>query len=338
MEAIETIEKGISLLNDKQGHLVELAKKFAGLKVNGIGDREGFAVLTKARKELKGERVQIEKDAKDLREGAVKFQKAVIAKEKELIALIKPTEDALLAEEKRIESEVEAIRVEQERKENERIQNRINQLAKFNHAIDLYDAKVMSDEKFTEFLATAEADFKVEQDRIAAEAKAKKDEEERLNIEAEERRKKELEDRRIEDERLQKQREDQERIRLEQEKKEQEIREQQSKLEAERKKLEEEKRLEEAKKEAAEKARLEEQQRIKREEEEKVERERLAKIEAERQEALKPDKEKIFSFAKSLRATELPQVKDSNSQELINWIGEQLVSLTDEISHRTNQL
>jgi hypothetical protein len=63
--------------------LIALTEKCKGLKINGIEDREGFLAVSTRRKELKGSRVSIQKMGKSLRENAVKFQRAVIEKEKD---------------------------------------------------------------------------------------------------------------------------------------------------------------------------------------------------------------------------------------------------------------
>src|SRR5260370_38000405 len=62
---------------------------------------------------LKKARTTITKIGKELREDAVAFQKAVISKEKELIAIIEPEEDRL----EEIEAEAESIREREERRE-----------------------------------------------------------------------------------------------------------------------------------------------------------------------------------------------------------------------------
>jgi len=97
-------------------NLITLADSFKDLKVNGVDDKEGLREVETARKLLKKKRVDIGKISDGLRESAVKFQKAVIAREKELVALIKPTEDKLEAIEDAIWQEKENIRKENERK------------------------------------------------------------------------------------------------------------------------------------------------------------------------------------------------------------------------------
>lgn len=71
----------------------------------------GIDEITETRKKLKAVRVRITHTGKALREDAIKFQKDVIAKEKELVAIIEPEEDALSEIEKQIEREKEIAKM-----------------------------------------------------------------------------------------------------------------------------------------------------------------------------------------------------------------------------------
>src|SRR5574338_292234 len=73
--------------------LVDLGKESASLVQ--IKDKSGYQQAHSARMRLKGTRVEIQKRAKDAREDAQAFSKAVIAEEKRLIALVEPEEDRL---------------------------------------------------------------------------------------------------------------------------------------------------------------------------------------------------------------------------------------------------
>jgi hypothetical protein len=306
-----TLEKetGLAVLDKREASLIELRDKFKDLKINGVEDREGYKKVSEARKTLKSERVMIVKDAKELRESAVKFQRAVIAREEELIAIIEPLEDKLHEQEKAIDAEKERLRQEEEKKETARIQTRVDALRKFNHEIDFFEAKNISDEAFNELLTQAEIDFnhekedkeRVERERIEeenrlAEIKRKRDEEQEL---ARQQREKEL---KAEAERQEKIRLEQETRQRELEAKERAIREEQAKkereLEAERQRKEqilreeqkayeehrrqEEGRLEEERARlAAEKRDHEEKLRREQEEKDRIAREEQIRIETE---------------------------------------------------------
>src|SRR5574337_572738 len=73
--------------------LVDLVKESASIVQ--IKDKSGYQQAHSARMRLKGTRVEIQKRAKDAREDAQAFSKAVIAEEKRLVALVCPEEDRL---------------------------------------------------------------------------------------------------------------------------------------------------------------------------------------------------------------------------------------------------
>ena len=339
----DTNINSLAILDNREAALIALRDKYSGMKINGIEDREGYKAVRAARLELKGERVQVKKDGEALRERAVQFAKKVIGREKELIAIIARTEDELAAEEQRIDEERERLRIQKEREEQEALQKRIDALAKFGYAEDLYTLSIMPEEDFQALLGHAEGEYLKEQERIAAEKaeqeRQRREEEERRQLEREQleqaRREQERkeEEIRIEVERLRKlekriakeQKEREDAIRKEQERKEAELRTMREELEKEKNRIAEENRLEQARAEAAERARIEEQERIKREAEEKELAAQRAEIEAKRQEALKPDKEKLIAFARRISEIEPPLL---NTVEAINLSGEAIDLLT----------
>lgn len=92
-------------LNPKEAELIKIANDYKNLTINGVNDKQGYQVVSTARKHLAKIRVQITKDGKLLREEALAFQKKVIAREKELVAIIEPIELNLLAQEEKIDNE-----------------------------------------------------------------------------------------------------------------------------------------------------------------------------------------------------------------------------------------
>lgn len=97
--------------NPKKSELVELSKKFSSLVITGIEDVEGYQKVDEARKELKKQRVGIEKQGKEFRADALKFQKAVIAYEKELIEIIEPLEIELGQKQEVVDLEKQKIKM-----------------------------------------------------------------------------------------------------------------------------------------------------------------------------------------------------------------------------------
>lgn len=98
--------------NPKVAELNELVAKTKNITASDLTDTKQIALVRESRLALKAERVKIEKTGKRLREGAISFQKAVIAHEKGLIAIIEPEEERLEA----IETEAKQIALKEERK------------------------------------------------------------------------------------------------------------------------------------------------------------------------------------------------------------------------------
>lgn len=235
--------------------LTAMVEATKDITATDLEDPKQLAIVRDSRISLKNARVRIEKTGKSLREDAVKFQRAVIEKEKELIAIIAPEEDRLQA----IEEEAKALALKKARMENlPFLKQRIEEagLQPFFTMTDneLLELDANGFEQHFNYLVAS----KNEADRLAAEEKQRLEDEKRA------------EERRIEDEK-----------RAEEDRKQREERE---KLEAEKKAIEDEKlRLQHEKevKEAEEKAKAETEARMKREAEEKATAEKKAAEEAE---------------------------------------------------------
>jgi hypothetical protein len=322
-----------------EADLVDMAFAYKGLQVNGVEDKEGLKAVRKARLQLKDIRVDISKKSKSLRESAVKFQKAVIARENELIELVEPTERYLEAEEDRIEAEKKRIREEEEKREFERISSMMNQLTAVNFAMDFTELKGLTDEQFATVLQEATVKFNEAEDlrkyeelkeneRVAEIERQRKREEERLlSITVEqEKREKALREEQAELARQKAQvekdkREFQEAIESENRKKEQEL------MDKKRDQM-----MEEAKKMAAEKAIQEEHERVKKEAEAKAEQERIDKENLAREEAERPDKEKIQKFAVFLDENiEYPVCSTEKGKQLITAIHDKIQEMATSL-------
>jgi len=294
--------------------LITKANQYKGLMILDVNDKAGLSAVRTARLELKDIRVDISKKAKKIRESAVRFQKAVIARESELIELVEPTERLLEAEEDRIMLEKKRIREEEEKREFERLQSMIDKLAKVNYAVDFTELKGFTDDQFATVLQEATTKYeefeisrkaeeqrqKEEIEHMAAERKAEEDRLKKVAAEQEERDRKfaqeQAEFRKAQDDLL-----------IATLKLKNELKAAQDKIDAEnleKKRLFD---LEQARKEAAEKA-------IK----DKEEADRLAKEELAREEAEKPDKEKVIKFAHYLLDDlEYPVCSTEKGQQII---------------------
>lgn len=107
------------------------------------------------------------------------------------------------------------------------------------------------------------------------------------------------------------------------------------KKDAEERVAEEQRKASEA---AAEKARIEAEEKIKRESEKKAAQEAAEKAESERQEALRPDKEKLQALADSITKISLPQVSGEGAQVIINDVRVMLSKMQTHILNKIKTL
>jgi len=181
------------------------------------------------------------------------------------------------------------IKVEEEQKEKEMLQARVDALGKYQIMLPFFDIAVMTDEEFQAKLAEAKTAFEAEEERLESEKKAREAEEAKLATD----------------------RAENDRIRQEQEAKTKALQEKEDALEAERKALDDAKRAEDERKDreafekqAQENARIQAEQdaiiKVESEAREKKEKEESEKKEAERLEAIRPDKEKLVAWADEL--------------------------------------
>jgi hypothetical protein len=102
--SFESTRESLKLLSGKFTRIVRIPE----------GDEAAFEEAKSARLELRSARTNLEKVSKDARDGAVKFQKACIDVERELVAIISPEEQRLAslvdAEQKRRDDAVARVR------------------------------------------------------------------------------------------------------------------------------------------------------------------------------------------------------------------------------------
>ena len=103
-------EMNLQMFDPIVAELNTLVKSSSQIVSVDFADKWQMEVVRTERIKLKNARVHIEKLGKEMRDDANKFSKAVIAKEKELIALIEPEEDRLQAFEE--EAKAQQIRAE----------------------------------------------------------------------------------------------------------------------------------------------------------------------------------------------------------------------------------
>lgn len=282
--------------------LQKIAKEASELTVTDFSDKTQVAQVRTKRLELRDIRVSITKTGKALRDDANAFAKAVIAKEKELVAVIEPEENRLEALEDEADRQIELAR------RRGYLPDRKARLEAINDGIEISDDELLEldDAGFINYYnsresARIEAErIKLEEEKKAEEirkaeeavaefqrkeAEAKAEEERKVKLEAEEKAKRDAEQKRI----------DEANAKIEAEKR---------KLEEDRKQLEHDKEVERVRKEAEERAKKETEERIAREAKEKEEAEKRRVEEQKKkaeEEAKKLEKEKKYqTFLKDI--------------------------------------
>lgn len=170
----------LSELTPKKEELMQLA---AAAKATDLAN---LSQVHDTRMRLRDARVTLTKVGKVLREGAIQFQKDVLAKERELVAIIEPEEERLAAAEDELK-----LKADME-KRRDQLPSRREALATIGDQVEATDDELlsMSDDEFNAY-RVRRIDAKLVADKAAHEAKVKADEEARreaLRKEDEERR------------------------------------------------------------------------------------------------------------------------------------------------------
>lgn len=165
----------IEKFNPKVAELQELVKATEAITVTDLTDKDKLEVVKEHRLKLRDARISITKAGKALREDALAYQKAVIAKEKELLAIVEPEEQRL----KTIEDEAKKREIREKRKED--LPARKDKLASLGDDYKLEDDSLLDldDKEFDIYYNKCLAD-KNEKDRMELEIeKAKLDRQKR---------------------------------------------------------------------------------------------------------------------------------------------------------------
>jgi hypothetical protein len=305
----------------------DMRTRYMALTVKDLDDRKGLMEVHEARMVVKGKRIEVEKKRKELKADALAWGQKVDSEARRITKLLEPIETHLTTEEEKITKEKERIKAEEERKRQETAQDRVNQMASFGKVIPFTEALSISDGEFFAKITIAKSEYEAEQDRLAAEKKAREEEAAKLAAE-----RAELE--RIRAEETAKRKEEEARLAAER-----------AKIEIERKAVEDARReqerlveLERAKKEAAEIAVKEAAEKTDREAKAKAEAERLAKEEADRQEAIRPDKEKLVAYAQALLAVTQPGLFSDSANIIFSEAYKRIESVSRYIIKSSKEL
>lgn len=307
--------------------IAKMSEEYLPLKIKGLADPGGLASVHTARMDVKNMRVEIEHTRKGLKADALRFGKEVDTEAKRLTSLLAPIEAHLMEEEEKVLKEKRRIKAEKEEAKRVALQSRLDALHDVGCRVQIADVEMMTDEEFDRYYKIVEADYEIEQERLATEKK-----------EDEERKAEEDKAREEEEARLEKERGEQERIAEEQAKKDAAILKAARKVSADRLKLEEEKRLEAEKKQAAEDARIEERKRIERETKEKADAERRAEKERARLAGLRPDQEKLKAYVQALLEVPIPKVRKKISKKVLENIRQSLEGVVGVIRETIAQM
>lgn len=183
----------------KKAELVALATELRPTLNITIVDKKTYDMVHSAEMKLASARITTEKQGKALREDAVLFQRAVLDRQKELLAEITPIEDELKAKKKAYNDEQDRIKQEDINRKERVLNDRIVQLSQYNFTPNIITIQDMSNETFGKLLDDVKVDFEeaekiritqIESDRIAREqliADQKKLEDDKRTFEEEQR-------------------------------------------------------------------------------------------------------------------------------------------------------
>lgn len=203
LTALPPVERAIVALSFEtvKAEVSKLATKYAD--ITAISNKAGRDQAHAAAMTLKNRRVEIQRRAKEVREDAVAFQKAVIAKGDELAALIEPEEQRLLALRDAWDAEQERIKREAAEAEQRRKQGHEAKIAdiraaassaaglpsgeilKYVTAVEEADVTESSFEEYAPVAARAKAETLDKLRAMLAEAEAREAEQVRIKAEQE---------------------------------------------------------------------------------------------------------------------------------------------------------
>lgn len=162
-----------------------------GLTIKGIEDEAGYEAVKAGKKKLADYRIRITKFGKEQREEALAWQREVLRQEKELLAMIEPTETDL-------KGKLEAVDEEKKRKEREvLLPARVKMLEEVG--VKLLDAEIlqMDEKSFSAYFTEKKIQYlEMQENKRKQEEEANKraEEIEKAKAETEARVKKEIEE------------------------------------------------------------------------------------------------------------------------------------------------
>lgn len=297
--------------------IAELKEKYTVLKIAGVEDKKGYALVHDARMEVRDLRLAVEKKRVTLKADVLEYGRKVDAEATRIKKLLEPIESHLDAEETRIDAEAKALKEAAQREKEAKLQARIDALTKVGAPAKINELAQMNDTVFEMVLRTAtetwEAAEVVRKQAEAALAEKRAEEERQAREAAEAKAKAEAAERARLAEEGRKQAEEREALRKEREAFEKQ------KAEAERAAREEQIRKEAAEKAKADAERRAQEETARKEREAQIAEEKRQTEEARRkaQEAARPDAERITALAETLRGTAFPKMATPDGERVM---------------------
>ncbi len=234
----QQVEHEIKKYNLADAKIAELKKKYAGLKVRDLDDKEGFVKVKTALSEVVSIRTGIDKKRLALTGDYRKIVDAINGEAKRLTALIREVEEPLKLEKERIEKMLKEEKERKKKEIQERLDARVEELKKSGMTFDgsfyvcgdgiSMDVNTIRDMKDTDY-EFLKAKVEMEAERIRKE----KEEIERKKAEEEAERRRQQEELEKQQEELRKQQEEFRRQQEEMEKQRREFAEMKAKAERE---------------------------------------------------------------------------------------------------------
>lgn len=154
MALTEQQEKGLERFNINEERIAALEKSYLPMKINGISDKVGFAMVHEARMLVRGIRTGIEKVRKELKEDSIRWGKLVDSKAKAYTEKLQPIEDHLEAQEKAVEDEKARLRKEEEDRKAKIVNDRVNALIQYSkEKLNMFAITQMTDKEYEAELA-----------------------------------------------------------------------------------------------------------------------------------------------------------------------------------------
>jgi len=169
-----------------EAEIAKMSAIYMDLVITDLEDKEQFNQVRDARLVVKGKRVAVEKERKDLKSEALKWGKKVDGKAKLLFGLLEPIETHLQAEENKVKAEQERIEAEEAEKERIKNQFRVNELFKVGCVLPFIEIATKSDEEYADLLQGKTQEFEAEQEKKEKGEADRKAEEARLTKQKEE--------------------------------------------------------------------------------------------------------------------------------------------------------